>query len=666
MMKYLRKNNKKILAVFTAMLMIAFIADTGYRRYSAASQLPGRVVGKAGDKELRTTDVETAEAELRLLLYNAVRDTRSPNPDQRFVSILQGLPREVVDEWLERPVTFALLKEEARRMPVYVNEQTLDLTGLLVRLPDRRVLPIEQAPEDFAAQVRYAVGDYFRVLSAFARAGAVVKISQPFTTREAVMRGQEISLRYVPVSAKDFLERAPQPTEEQLANLFKKYADVPSSEVGTDANPLGIGYRYAPRIKFQAISIPRDQLRQAVKAKKDDYQWELDANKYYLQNQNQFARPQLGAGAQPATQPTTRPFAEVREQVLERIMTPQMNMLGDEIRRRIEETMTADYQAWAKAHAGGPTTGPAATQPATQSVASSLGVPYESYDYLAQLAQRIQQQYKVLPSTISVGELKSEKQLEDAPGVGTVVQDLFAHVEPFVAPDRRDKPDVLSIMEPAPPRADAGGTTHVIRITEADTAHAPKDLSEVREQVAQDSKRLWAWDQAKAEAQRLLDAARQSGDLKAAAGQRSVVATGAFRRFGFEDVRGVKFDNFASRMRFTSEAYKLVSQAATPTTQPSATQPAATQPTMAQGPAPMRLIELPGELEVLIAELASVTTDANPDELALARIRQPLEFRQEWQMRMMPRWMSYEAVSSRLAYEDHEAAARQANAAASP
>ena len=33
MMKYLRKNNKKILAVFTAMLMIAFIADTGYRRY---------------------------------------------------------------------------------------------------------------------------------------------------------------------------------------------------------------------------------------------------------------------------------------------------------------------------------------------------------------------------------------------------------------------------------------------------------------------------------------------------------------------------------------------------------------------------------------------------------------------------------------------------------
>ena len=298
-----------------------------------------------------------------------------------------------------------------------------------------------------------------------------------------------------------------------------------------------------------------------------------------------------------------------------------------------------------------------------------LGEPYESYEYLARLAQRIQERHNVLPSTISVGELKSEKQLADAPGVGTVVQQLFGDVEPFVAADRRDKPEVLSVMEPATPRADTDGTTHIIRITEADTAHAPKDLAEVREQVAQDFKRRWAWDQAKAEAQRVLDAANQTGDLKTAAGDRSVISTGAFRRFGFEDVRGMTFDNFASRMRFTTEAYKMVSQAASSTTQPgatlsAATQPAATQPSMAQGHAPMRLIDLPGEMEVLVAELASVTTEVNPNELELARLRQPLEFRQDWQMRMMPRWMSYEGVSSRLNYEDHEAASRQAAASA--
>jgi hypothetical protein len=80
----------------------------------------------------------------------------------------------------------------------------------------------------------------------------------------------------------------------------------------------------------------------------------------------------------------------------------------------------------------------------------------------------------------------------------------------------------------------------------------------------------------------------------------------------------------------------------------------------------MRLIELPAEMEVLVAELASVTTDADPAEMELARLRQPLEFRQDWQMRMMPRWMSYTGVSSRLGYEDLESPARQAAASASP
>ena len=666
MMKLLRKNNKKILAVFTAMLMIAFIADTGYRRYAAPDGAGGQVVGKIGQTELRAADVETAEAELRLLLYNALRDTRSPNPEQRYVSLLQGLDPTIVNEWLERPVTFALLKEEARRMPVYVDAASLDLSGLLVRLPDRRIVPFEQAPPDFAAQVRWAVADYFRVLSAFSRAGDVVKISRPFTTREAVLRSQQISLRYVPVSAREFLERAPEPTDDQLAELFKKYAELPRLEMGTETNPLGIGYRYPPRVKFQAISLPREQLRQAVKAKKDDYQWELEANKYYFQNQKEFARTDFTLTTQPSTQPTTRPFTDVREQVLDRVMTPQVNRLGDEIRRKIEETMTADYQAWSKSRPSPTTQSAPATQPATQPVASSLGVPYDSYEYLERLAQRIQQQYNVLPSTMSVGEFKGERQLEEAPGVGAVVAQLFPLVEPFAAADRRNDPDVLSIMEPAPPRADGEGTTHVIRFVDADPAHAPRELSEVREQVAEDFKRLWAWEQARAEAQRLFDAARQSGDLKSAAGDRSVIATGTFRRFGFEDIRGIALEDLASRVRFTSEAYKMVSQAADSTTQPSATQSAATQPSLAQGRAPMRLIELPGEMEVLVAELASVTTDADPAEMELARLRQPLEFRQDWQMRMMPRWMSYAGVSSRLGYEDYESPARQAAASATP
>jgi hypothetical protein len=149
-----------------------------------------------------------------------------------------------------------------------------------------------------------------------------------------------------------------------------------------------------------------------------------------------------------------------------------------------------------------------------------------------------------------------------------------------------------------------------------------------------------------------------------------VITAGPFARFGFEDIRGLTFDDPSSRARFTTEAFKMVAQAAAATTQPAATQSATsltTQPTTqpgAAGDAPVRLIELPGEMTVLAAELASVNTNMDPANLALERLRQPLQIRQEWQNRAMPRWLSYAGVSQRLGYVDHEEAARAEEAAA--
>src|SRR5688572_25468864 len=113
MMKFLRKNNKKILAVFTAMLMIAFIADAGYRRYNAPESSANIVVGKVGgDTDLHASDVAIAENELRILANNALVQTNSREPGRQFVSLLEDarLPQAVVSEWFERPLTFALLK----------------------------------------------------------------------------------------------------------------------------------------------------------------------------------------------------------------------------------------------------------------------------------------------------------------------------------------------------------------------------------------------------------------------------------------------------------------------------------------------------------------------------------------------------------------------------
>jgi hypothetical protein len=515
--------------------------------------------------------------------------------------------------------------------------------------------------------VRASVADLMLVIEAFTRAADAVKVSRPLVMQSAVQANQTVAVCYVPFAAQDFLAKAPQPSEEQLAAQFEKYKDLSASEFGTDANPLGIGYRYPPRVKFQSISVPLEQLKRVVKAKKDDYQWELDANKYYLQNQKEFARADALTATQPSTQPTTRPFAEVRDQVLDKVMAPQVNALAEQVRKTIEDTMRADYEAWAKVHAPPPTTGPAtqrvtaepasAVGSATQPVLSSLGVPYVSYEYLEKLAAKIQQQYGVLPSTASIGEFRSEEEVSDMPGVGPVAEQAFYLAEPFVPAGQKGEPEVLSLFEPSQARAGTDGAHHVIRVTATDPSHPPQSLAEVREKAAEDFKRLWAWEQAKAEAQKLLAAARSSGGLQSAAGERPVVTAGPFPKFGFEDIKGATFTAPASRARFTTEAFKMVAQAAAATTQP------ATQPGEAGG-APVRLIELPAEMTVLAAELASVNTNMDPANLAVERLRQPLQIRQDWQNRMMSRWLSYAGVSQRLGYVDQEEAARAEQAAA--
>jgi hypothetical protein len=166
-------------------------------------------------------------------------------------------------------------------------------------------------------------------------------------------------------------------------------------------------------------------------------------------------------------------------------------------------------------------------------------------------------------------------------------------------------------------------------------------LGEVRERVAQDVRRQWAWDQAKAAAQRIYDAARSAGEgLAAAAGERPVTTAGPFPRMEFAPVAGADFDEPASRAAFVDESYKMLAEMS------------------ADNPKhhPLRVIELPASNKVLVAELASVETAADPARVEMERVRLPLQVRQEWAMRMAPRWLGYDGVIARMGYTDAQPA----------
>jgi hypothetical protein len=679
MTKFFRRNQKKLLAVFAVGLMIAFTVQMGTPK-APMREGGGVTMGHIGDDKITLDQVRQGEVEWdylkRLLLIN---ETDPSQPQLR--PLLDAFPfspafgRDINDH----PETYALLLEEARRMGVQprpaAGDSVVNNPRVAIRLPDRTI-PITNAPQDVVEKVRYVVQNLDMIFQAENRAFDTVKVSGPLLAHHAVALGQTMTLRAVQFDAKDFVAQAPQPTDEQLRQQFQKYADTDPEVAGRDNDSLGFGYRYPNRIKLQYISIPEDEVKKHVKASRDDYAWELEARKYYLRNPKEFmsppappAPPTSGPASQPATRPaapTTQPFEQVRGEALERVMAPEIEKLTREIQIRIQTTLTNDYQKFEAAHpvAGasdttadtGATTQPApaaaTTQPlttVTSSTPSSLGPPIESYDYLKALAERIQKDFGVLPSVGAVGEFKTAHELDQLPGIGSarVTGTNFGvwatnYAEPFVPAGLRKQPAVLSLFEPSQPFTDATGNLYLVRITAADAAHRPGDMSEAAERVKTDWQHSWAYDQAKAAAQQLAQAERDTS-FESAAGSRKVLTVGPMDEISQAPVPGVDLPEDAVG-RFKREAFKLVSDLAR--------QPDVKHPT--------RVIEMPRQAVVYAAELQTVTSDprALQSYVMLAQLSRQLQ--REFAQPISMTWFTYQGVVDRLNYVDDSRGARAA------
>lgn len=646
MLKLIRKHQKKLLAIFTAGLMVVFVIDIGIRRMAPRQVDPSqKVIGQFGDTEVHLGELQTADYILRQLLTRVLVPADPPRPGQpQFQSIVEaiGVPGTVVRGWVENPLAFLLLEKEARLMPVYVDQRQLDfwMSRAALRLPDERIVKISDAP-DFEDEIRAEIATLLLVRDGFNRIGDILKVSQPLAGRTAVEESQLLTVWALTLKVQEFLPQAPQPTAEQLGEFFAKYANIPPGTLPTESDPLGIGYRFPPRVKLQYVALPREELRKVIRARKDDYTWERDANRYYLEHPKDF--PTTAPTTQPATQPSVRPFEEVREQVLQKLMAPDVQKLGDEIRKKIENTITLDYDAYARANP--PSTAPS-TRP-SQPVVSSLGVAYDSYEYLERLAQSIQQQFGVLPTTASIAELKSEVQIAEMPGIGFVASEVFERAAPLATSPPQTDAKPLHLWQPSKPQTDDAGTTYSYRLTEASPAHAPVDVSEVAEKVKEDWKTAWAWDQAKSEAQKLLDAAKNSS-LSEVAGARKVLAAGPFQRFTMAPIGELELGTIEARAKFLTDAYKLVAEIT-----PQREHPAASIP-------------LPTQREVLVVQLASLESGLSAVQLELAPVRQPLVMRQQWSRYIVEPWFSFSGVASRLGYVDREGSQRSRSAAASP
>ena len=596
MLAMLRKNNKKIMAVLGVFLMIAFVAD--YRVRGRMGKGTGsEVVGRIGSETIYGVEYQNARGEWDMLTKELRFIRRSQDARQvsdfsyaewelikRINAAYPQNPRIAV-EGARRIVqqidgtTFMLLLREARKMDVHPGRDAVQeaLTALQGEIPGGDPVLREQA-----------VSDWMTIMAAFDRVAGAAKVTLAEALRFLARQQQEISLQLVEFRAEDFMKDIPEPTKAQLEEFFNKYRNE-----NPDTSEGGFGYRYPNRVRVQYIRIPKDKLAATVTLEDMYSYFRNNPEKYESDPTTQPAtmpttRTALGPelpSTRPTTAPTTQELAKLpMAERWKRLPDKAKDSVKSDIAQQMTEQMANAVRQrfagdWPNFHMAARTSG---TTVPTELPATALGVPYNSISYLIRVreqVQRLKESRGVMPETAEEGQLMSERQLADLPGIGqagvmeqfgplTFARMAIGRAEPFMSEDEHKQAMeaqaiTLALFQASPELHDAAGNAYIFRIIEADRAHAPRSLDEVEIKVRNDWRTNEALKKAKDAAKLLVDSARTRGGLQQALNgansQAKLITTGSFWE-GERTIENYKLPSDSATSRLTRDAFSLLAE----------------------------------------------------------------------------------------------------------
>lgn len=256
--------------------------------------------------------------------------------------------------------------------------------GVISGKPARELPPAEQG------EIYSAFQQFLAIQSASALVLDSSKVSEPMVDRMIAQNRTAMTVQFASFDANAKFNTTTQPTDAQIETQLKAYADKRNGAVTRD-NPFGFGYRIPDRVKLEMIGFKRADVRKLVEAEKTPYEWEVAARIAYARDRTPFlsrlpsTHPAYPASTQPAaTQPA---FDVLKAEAVQTEITRAVDARVADIEKRMRIRLSGDYQAWTTARASNATTQP-----------TSLGVAYDSGEYLEKLAAEVNAQFKIQPT----------------------------------------------------------------------------------------------------------------------------------------------------------------------------------------------------------------------------------------------------------------------------
>ena len=701
---FFKRNQKKLLAIFSAGLMIAFALP------SANSNSKNRdvVIGSIGKKEITNKDASEARAQWELLrtTFSVMQPERGVDGQTTekpvpflplFFAGLLGNQQEgeaVAARLHANPELFYLLCREAEATGTVVsNDQIQDIM--------KNALLMDDNLGGYEERARDAVRSLLLVANASTRAANMVKVSRPFRDQNLATE-QPISLNLVEFKAGDYLAAPPAWTEaEKAAKTKALYEQYKNYEPTTrPANDFSFGYKVPNQVRVQYIELPGEAIRKAVTDKITD----VEVIKYFYKNIALYPAP-LGNKPRPgvaATQPTALPalskvftqrppttapssnqsnyFAEYRDEVTKRLTDERIGNLTKDILVDLNAQMNKDYAEFKAAVSSGnpgPTT--AATLP-TDALAkapqTSLGVTYDSYEYLRKLALQTQEKFGVLPITQQTPGLQTEAQLAAEPGIskatfeGTdllslyrqannnfeLAQQISQMISPwvnfpgyaahFIAPLADDQVRnigqlyrrlrILALFEPSPLlrgmplEPNAIPSTFIFRAIAAMPAY-PAPESEVQEKLLADARLAEAYQRAVKDATDFATAIPPRNpylQAAAATAHKPLVTTGVFTRQN-PSIENLKLPSGPATAIFANGAYLLLNN------------------TSADRLHPLGLIELKPQASIFVAQINEIKPRWTSDTFPSAQLYTAMSLDRQLGSQLRQRWFAPDDIQAR-------------------
>lgn len=544
MMKFFRKYNKHLLAVFMALLLVIWLGGDAVESM-LRPDFAKEVVGSAASGKITRADINRAthEADLQELV--------GLSWERAFVD--QAAPR---DEQLDI-VDWILLQREATGLGISVDSsQAKAMLASVEPLVRQRAAQRDVPVEDIYA----AAARYFAVQNMLVMYSTALQAPEPALRVIARDVFDRATIEAVILPAESFADPEEVFSEAELEEQFAKFKEKPSGQGG-----LNFGYYLDPEVSVEYIKIDPQKIKEQLRG--GDSAYERRAYTYWKENSKtdlrfrrspaemEAARARLAGddattngkdSVPPVVSPYYESFAEAREKALEGMKEADARAEADRIANLLVRVVA---EPWFDIPAG-----PDGYKPAPEKVKSG--------DYYAEVLTKLPANLQY-GDAVEIGTLEGQtaRALAADEGIGRAYvlgqQDAkvpFAHLAFDVeglakipADARGDQAQYLSLWQTSlKPLSTDTGVIYLYRITAAGEGRVPDGLAEVRDQVVEDLRLQRGMERAKQAAEEFAQQVGTSGLKEAWEADTELVDQVTPDRGGYVDVP--PFPRDASRL----------------------------------------------------------------------------------------------------------------------